>query len=138
MLPGPYINVCQGDTILVTLSNSLHLSEGTSIHWHGITQRGTPFMDGVSMITQCPVISRTSFQYKFVASDSGTHFYHAHAGTQRADGVFGPLIVHEYEKNNIHLDKYDYDLPEHIVTMNDWINDTSIAKLTRILMLFLS
>lgn len=128
MIPGPAIDVCEGDTIIVNLYNSLHLGEGTSIHWHGITQKGTQFMDGVSMITQCPVISHTSFQYNFKASDHGTHLWHAHAGIQRADGIFGPLIVRQYDDDNIHLDKYDFDLVEHIITMNDWINETSIAK----------
>jgi hypothetical protein len=33
MLPGPQINVCQGDLIKVYLYNMMHLNEGTSIHW---------------------------------------------------------------------------------------------------------
>ena len=32
-LPGPKINVCQGDTIKIILKNGLHMTEGTSIHW---------------------------------------------------------------------------------------------------------
>ena len=64
MLPGPAIHVCLGDEIRVRLNNKLHMSEGTSIHWHGLTQRGSPFMDGVSMITQCPVIAHTYFDYR--------------------------------------------------------------------------
>lgn len=71
MLPGPPIVVCQGDTIDILLYNSLHLFEATSIHWHGLRQRGTPYMDGVSMITQCPIISHTFFQYEFTADTSG-------------------------------------------------------------------
>jgi len=35
---------------------------------HGISQRGyphaTPYMDGVSMISQCPVLANTYFEYK--------------------------------------------------------------------------
>jgi L-ascorbate oxidase len=33
MIPGPGIHVCVGDTIKVVVYNSLHSSEGTSIHW---------------------------------------------------------------------------------------------------------
>ncbi len=33
MLPGPTLNVCQGDQIKVFLYNGLHMAEGTSIHW---------------------------------------------------------------------------------------------------------
>lgn len=54
--------------------------------------------------------------------------WHAHAGLQRADGVFGPIVIHEYEHDNPYLNYYDYDLQEHVITVNDWINDTSIAK----------
>lgn len=64
MLPGPTINVCYGDEIYVRLHNRLHMAEGTSIHWHGLTQLGTPFMDGVSMITQCPVNAHSFFDYR--------------------------------------------------------------------------
>lgn len=52
--------------------------------------------------------------------------WHAHSGLQRADGAFGPIVVHE--RNNPYLNKYDYDLAEHIITLNDWINDTIVAK----------
>jgi hypothetical protein len=39
-------------------------------------------MDGVPMITQCPIQSETSFRYKFHATNPGTHFYHSHYGKQ--------------------------------------------------------
>jgi len=42
--------------------------------------------------------------------------------------VFGAIIVHENEKNNPYLNVYDYDLKEHVIIVNDWINDTAIAK----------
>jgi len=47
---------------------------------------------------------------------------------QRADGIFGPLIVHQYETDNVHIDKYDHDLPEHVIVLNDWLHETSINK----------
>jgi hypothetical protein len=37
-------------------------------------------MDGVPMVTQCPIPSSTTFQYKFRASRAGTHMWHAHTG----------------------------------------------------------
>lgn len=63
-LPGPPISVCAGDEVNIRLHNMMHMSEGTSIHWHGLTQRGTPYMDGVSMVTQCPISAHTFFDYK--------------------------------------------------------------------------
>jgi L-ascorbate oxidase len=64
MLPGPAIDVCLGDEIKIRLYNNLHMFEGTSIHWHGLTQRGTPFMDGVSLVTQCPINAKSYFDYQ--------------------------------------------------------------------------
>ncbi|WAR12214.1 LAC2-like protein [Mya arenaria] len=57
-------NVCQGDTVVVNVYNQLGDFEGTTIHWHGILQEGTPHMDGVAMVTQCPIPTHSSFQYK--------------------------------------------------------------------------
>ena len=34
MLPGPSLIVCQNDMIRINLLNSLHMTEGTSIHWY--------------------------------------------------------------------------------------------------------
>ena len=65
MLPGPAVQVCQGDEIIINVSNMLNSFEATSLHWHGQKQRGTPQMDGVSMISQCAIQSYTSFQYRY-------------------------------------------------------------------------
>lgn len=66
--------------------------------------------------------------FRFHANNYGTNFWHAHSGLQRADGVFGPLIVHEPIEDNPYASAYDYDLAEHIIIVNDWINTTTIAK----------
>ena len=73
MLPGPSIQVCQGDTIVVNLHNKLRSERVTSIHWHGIKQKGSADMDGVGLITQYPIGPHSSFTYKFKANDPGTH-----------------------------------------------------------------
>ncbi|XP_066269568.1 uncharacterized protein [Branchiostoma lanceolatum] len=57
--------------------------------------RGTPHMDGVAYVTQCPIMPRESFVYRFRAEPAGTHFYHSHLFTQREDGLFGAFIVHK-------------------------------------------
>lgn len=76
MLPGPSIQVCVNDTIVVNVENHLHSFEAFSIHWHGIHIE--PSMDGVAMINQCPILPGTSFQYRFKVEHPGTHFWHAH------------------------------------------------------------
>lgn len=42
MMPGPMIDVCKGDTIIVDVENSL-MGESTTIHWHGLHQRDSEF-----------------------------------------------------------------------------------------------
>ncbi|XP_033096094.1 uncharacterized protein LOC117100492 isoform X2 [Anneissia japonica] len=128
-LPGPLIQVCEGDTIEVEVKNRLPTGEGTSIHWHGLHSRGNPYMDGVPMLTQCPITSRTNFLYSFQAEPAGTHWWHSEAGTQRANGLFGALIVRQAQSRDTHYSLYDYDLSEHTIIVNDWFNDTFLDNL---------
>lgn len=37
MMPGPMIDVCKGDTIIVDVENNL-MGDSTTIHWHGLQQ----------------------------------------------------------------------------------------------------
>ena len=91
--PGPEIRVTQGDTVRVRFINEL--DEPTSIHWHGI--RIDNAMDGVSNLTQSPVMPGETFDYVFTVPDAGTFWYHAHnkSWEQVARGLYGPLIVEE-------------------------------------------
>ncbi len=115
VLPGPTIRVNEDDEVSVTICNNL--SEPTSIHWHGMHQRGTWFMDGVAMITQAPIPPGACYTYRFKAHPAGTHWYHSHMGVQDGDGVFGPLIVEE--KENPYKNDYDYD---RVIMINDWFH----------------
>ncbi|PWY90011.1 laccase [Aspergillus heteromorphus CBS 117.55] len=53
-------------------------------------------MDGAVGVTQQPILPGTTFTYNFTIpmDQSGTFWYHAHAGLSRADGLYGGLIVH--------------------------------------------
>ncbi|CAL1546441.1 unnamed protein product [Lymnaea stagnalis] len=120
MMPGPSIQVCEHDTLRVRVHNKMENSEGTAIHWHGILQQGSPYMDGVSMVTQCPIPAHSTFTYVFNASTPGTHFWHAHSGLQRADGLYGHLVIRQPPGREAHRGFYDLDLPEHVIVVNDW------------------
>lgn len=96
------------------------MGESTTIHWHGMHQRESPYMDGVPFITQCPIPPHTTFRYSFTADHEGTHWWHSHIGMQRTDGALGPLIVRQPMKNIRFGNLYDYDLPEHIMVIQDW------------------
>ncbi|XP_041379574.1 laccase-3-like [Gigantopelta aegis] len=128
MLPGPAIHVCHNDTIVVNVKNKMEGAEGTSIHWHGIFQHDSQIMDGVGMLTQCPIPAFSSFQYRFKAENVGTHFWHAHSGTQRSDGVFGSLVVHQPDSTNPHAALYQHDLPEHVIIVHDWLKELTMNR----------
>jgi L-ascorbate oxidase len=70
---GPSIQVCLGDTIVVNVHNALRSYRTTAIHWHGMKQKGTPYMDGAPLITQCPIMPYGSFQYR---SECASFFFH--------------------------------------------------------------
>ncbi|KAG9079696.1 laccase, multicopper oxidase, benzenediol:oxygen oxidorectuctase [Ceratobasidium sp. 370] len=119
--PGPLIEANEGDTIIVNVQNDMSL--GTTIHWHGMYQKGTPWMDGPAGITQCPIPAGSSFTYEFtVTGQYGTYWWHAHASTQLADGIHGPLIIHSPDdplKRGVDFDE------EQVLVVADWYHDTS-------------
>lgn len=126
MMPGPSIEVCQNDTIMVDVKNHL-LGESTTLHWHGMHQRDTPYMDGVPHISQCPIQPHSTFRYTFAAVNPGTHFWHSHTGMQRGDGCFGPMIIRQPRELDPHGDAYDFDLPEHKLLIQDWTHQPGVS-----------
>ena len=64
-----------------------------TLHWHGLDQKQSFFMDGVPSITQCAIGPQDYFDYRFKAEPVGTHWYHSHHGAQRSDGMYGAFIV---------------------------------------------
>ena len=64
--PGPAVLANEGDTVRVTVINNFRAT-GVTIHWHGLHQRGTPFMDGPLGVTQGPILPNDNFTYEFTA-----------------------------------------------------------------------
>ncbi|CAG0892122.1 unnamed protein product [Darwinula stevensoni] len=126
-LPGPAIQVCEGDEIQVLVKNGL-ISETTTIHWHGIHQSGpgAAWMDGVPHVTQCPILPGTSFLYSFRAHPAGSHFWHSHSGVQRGDGVYGALAVRRARIADPLASHYDEDAD--FLVLADWLPETSVAN----------
>ncbi|KAK0179054.1 hypothetical protein PV327_007880 [Microctonus hyperodae] len=89
-LPGPTIEVCQGDNVIVDVMNSM-MAETTSMHWHGQHNRATPYMDGVPFVTQCPIMPGATFRYNYIATTAGTHFWHSHSGNYPSSTALGSL-----------------------------------------------
>nr|BAJ06131.1 laccase 1 isoform S [Nephotettix cincticeps] len=126
-IPGPSVEVCLGDKIVVDVENMM-ADDSTSIHWHGHHQVRSPYMDGVPFVTQCPIQPLSVFRYTMHADNQGTLFWHAHTGVQKADGLFGAFIVRVPDSVNLHRDLYDDDLSEHIITVTDWTHQSSMDK----------
>lgn len=73
--PGPMIVCNEGDTVVVDVVN--HAKNATAIHWHGLFQNGTNFMDGTVGVTQCPIAPGQSFRYQFtVKGQAGSCKHH--------------------------------------------------------------
>ncbi|XP_062551445.1 uncharacterized protein LOC134216595 [Armigeres subalbatus] len=120
-MPGPPIFVCREDTIVVDVVNDMEGMSNT-IHWHGFHQLHSPWMDGVPMVTQCPIAPSTSFRYMFKAEDPGTQWYHSHTGYHLANGHLGVAVVRNPLDVNVGL--YDFDLSEHVILITDWTLDS--------------
>jgi FtsP/CotA-like multicopper oxidase with cupredoxin domain len=89
-VPGPLIEAGVGDTVRARLIN--HLSQPTTIHWHGL--RVPADMDGTEAV-QPPVQPGDAFDYEFVVPDAATFWYHSHVNEteQLERGLYGALIV---------------------------------------------
>lgn len=110
----PTIEADVGDTVVVTARNNLG-NETTSLHFHGMFQKGTGIYDGATDVTACSIQPGDSYTYQFVANPSGTHWYHSHDKGQYPDGLRGKMIIHDREwENSLKIDSQIY------LSMSDW------------------
>ncbi len=92
LVPGPLIDVFEGDTVRIHVSNQL--AQETTVHWHGLPV--PPDQDGNPMD---PIASGASRTYAFTlpVGSAGTYWYHPHAHERTAEQVFrgmaGLLLV---------------------------------------------
>lgn len=128
LLPAPAIHVCLNDILVVDVVNRIP-GQAVSIHWRGQPQKETPFMDGVPMVTQCPIPSYTTFQYKFRASAIGTHMYHAHSAAEMSDGIVGAFVVRQADSLEPLKKYYDEDKSDHIIVVSEWSHGFAIQNL---------
>ncbi|KAK1751102.1 multicopper oxidase-domain-containing protein [Echria macrotheca] len=93
--PGPLIEANTGDRLRIVVNNQMP-EESTTIHWHGINQWHSNWMDGVHGVTQCGIPPGRSFTYDFnVTGQRGTFWYHSHVSTQYTNGLYGPIVIHD-------------------------------------------
>lgn len=109
-IPAPTLHFKEGDCITINVHN--HLDTGTSIHWHGIL---VPWqMDGVEHVNQKAIPPGCVFHYRFKLYQRGTYWYHAHAGAQEQDGLYGAFLIDP--PGHPH---YTYT-KDYVVVLSDW------------------
>jgi FtsP/CotA-like multicopper oxidase with cupredoxin domain len=111
-VPGPTLEVREGDRVIVHFRNNL--PEPTTVHWHGLhipfTADGSPFH---------PVAPGDSHDYVFTipAGTAGTYWYHPHphhgTGHQIAKGLYGAIVVRAAD------DPLPATLPEKLLILAD-------------------
>lgn len=91
VVPGPVLQVKQGDTIAIDFTNDTATDD--SIHLHGVHDIPVS-MDGVGGISQPLVRPGGHFVYHFVADQPGTFIYHTHDDQAMLDsGLYGAIVV---------------------------------------------
>jgi FtsP/CotA-like multicopper oxidase with cupredoxin domain len=121
-VPAPLLRLREGDLLQARVSN--HLSTATAIHWHGLIVPAG--MDGVPGLSFAGIAPGASFDYRFALHQSGTYWYHAHAGFQEQTGLYGPLVI---EPRNSDPFAYDRD---YVVMLSDWSDTAPQRILTRL------
>jgi FtsP/CotA-like multicopper oxidase with cupredoxin domain len=100
-MPGPTIEVRQGDRVRIVVEN--RLPEPTSMHWHGFE---IPFaMDGVPGVHQDAIPPGGKYVYEFTLHQHGTFFYHSHMAMQEMMGMIGLFIMHPKEPYQPRVDR---------------------------------
>jgi FtsP/CotA-like multicopper oxidase with cupredoxin domain len=89
-VPGPTIEVTEGDRVRIILEN--RLPEMFAPHWHGLEVPVA--MDGTPGISQPPIRPGESFTYEFTLTQNGTFFYHSHMAMQEMMGMIGFFVIH--------------------------------------------
>ncbi|KAK1756796.1 multicopper oxidase [Echria macrotheca] len=108
--PGPTLEFTEGDHVEVLVHNKMPFN--TTVHYHGIEQKGTPWSDGVPGVTQRQVQPKESFLYKFEATQYGSYWYHAHQLGQLEDGMLGAIIIHPKKSRATPFSKITTDAAE--------------------------
>ncbi|KAK6462931.1 Cupredoxin [Scheffersomyces coipomensis] len=110
--PNPTIRVKKSDRVEIYLTNLLE-DRNTSLHFHGLFQKGSNAMDGPEMVTQCPIAPGQTFIYNFTVDDQvGTYWYHSHSGAQYGDGLRGVFIIED--------DDYPFEFDhEDVITLGE-------------------
>lgn len=123
-IPAPTLHFKEGDKVTINVYN--HLNKETAVHWHGVL---VPWqMDGVLGINQKGIPPGGVFHYQFTLKQSGTYWYHAHAGLQEQQGLYGAFLIDPVTKPSYRYNK------DYVIVLSDWSNtdpDQILANLKK-------
>jgi len=100
-IPGPTIQVTEGDRVRLNVEN--RLPEPFSMHWHGLEIPND--MDGMPGISQESIPPGGRFVYEFTLKQNGTFFYHSHMAMQEMMGLIGLFIIHPRRAHTPRVDR---------------------------------
>ncbi|KAL1847754.1 Multicopper oxidase abr1 [Paecilomyces lecythidis] len=116
--PCPQIDINVGDRLIIDVHNDLG-NQTTGIHWHGLYQYMTGYMDGTVGVTQCPIPPGKKMRYEVEVNQTGTYWYHSHKMGQYPDGLRGAIIVHDPNA------PFEYD-DEFTILLSDWYHEQMV------------
>jgi FtsP/CotA-like multicopper oxidase with cupredoxin domain len=99
-IPGPTIQVTEGDRVRLNVEN--RLPEPFSMHWYGLEIPND--MDGMPGISQDAIPPGGRFVYEFTLKQNGTFFYHSHMAMQEM-GLIGLFIIHPRRAHTPRVDR---------------------------------
>jgi suppressor of ftsI len=111
-IPGPTLEVSEGDRVIVHFHNQL--PEPTTVHWHGLH---IPVEADGNPTDTIPPGGSYDYVFPVLAGQAGTYWYHPHPhhliGHQVAKGLFGAIIVHAAK------DPLPASLPDKLLLLSD-------------------
>jgi len=113
VVPAPILRWREGEHVTLRVTN--HLSEDSSIHWHGIILPTK--MDGVPGLSFDGIKPGETFEYQFDVKQNGTYWYHSHSGFQEQTGMYGAIVIDPKEPNPISYDR------DYVVLLSDWSDE---------------
>lgn len=119
-VPGPLLEVTEGDSLVIRFTNDL--PEETTIHWHGLR---VPFVSDGSPFH--PIQPGETYTYRFPVhpGSAGTYWYHPHprhrTAYQVGKGLYGGIIVRDPD------DPLPTGLTERLLILSDNRFDTAGA-----------
>ncbi|MGK2963054.1 MAG: multicopper oxidase family protein, partial [Gemmatimonadaceae bacterium] len=111
-IPGPTLEVREGDRVIVHFEN--RLSTATTVHWHGLH---IPFDADGSPFHPVEPGEKRVYSFTLRPGSAGTYWYHPHpnhaTGIQVAKGLYGAIIVRAPD------DPLPRDLTEQVIMLAD-------------------